>query len=175
MRFEQKLYALMRREALSNLGLGKALGGIAHTTVAAWLEGSKPRTKAAQKLARYFSVPVELLLDDTEELPSELLTAKRSPTTLGHVLSSVDEKTKKTATLGHFAHGHLQTMETLLDLYISGRRDKEFEFFLRQYTRNKERGFSALATATQLLDTVGKFALTEKLQTDANATQGDSL
>lgn len=62
----------MRRQALSNLALGNALGGIAHTTIARWLQGSMPHGDAARKLAGYFAVPVDILLDDSKDLPAAI-------------------------------------------------------------------------------------------------------
>lgn len=70
-RFTEKLELLMRRGAHSNLSLGKALDGIAHTTVARWRKGSIPRGAAALKLAAYFKVPVEILTNDTRDLPPD--------------------------------------------------------------------------------------------------------
>lgn len=69
MRFSEKIESLMRRKAHSNLSLGKALGGVAHTTVARWRAGSKPRGRAAKALADLFDLPVEVLLDDDAPLP----------------------------------------------------------------------------------------------------------
>lgn len=69
-RFSDKLEQLMRSGAHSNLSLGKALGGVAHTTVARWREGSIPRGKAARALADYFKVSVEVLTDDSRDLPA---------------------------------------------------------------------------------------------------------
>ena len=60
----------MKNQALSNLELGKSLGGISHTTVADWLSGARPRQKAALRLAEFFGVPVSVLLDDSQELPT---------------------------------------------------------------------------------------------------------
>lgn len=59
----------MRRGAHSNLSLGKAVGGVAHTTVARWRGGAKPHGKTARLLAAHFNLPVEILLDDKAELP----------------------------------------------------------------------------------------------------------
>lgn len=79
MRFQEKLTILMRRQALSNLALSRALGGIAHTTVARWLGGARPRGEVARRLADYFRVPVETLLNDESELPADVTETSTSP------------------------------------------------------------------------------------------------
>ena len=60
----------MRHRGLSNLALAKDLG-IAHTTVGDWREDARPRAAMIRKLADYFGIPVELLLDDSKELPHQ--------------------------------------------------------------------------------------------------------
>lgn len=68
--FSGKLARLIADKNLTQEQLGDALG-IVHTTVGRWLSGkSKPYPRIAQRLADYFSVPVETLLNDALDLPT---------------------------------------------------------------------------------------------------------
>lgn len=50
--------------------LGKAVG-VAHTTVGRWLAGVRPRVRIVAQISAYFDVPIEMLLDDELDLPSQ--------------------------------------------------------------------------------------------------------
>lgn len=152
----------MRREALSNLALGKQIR-VAHTTVARWLEGARPRGKVALKLAEFFGIPVEVLLDDASELPAGIQTTPppERPITMAQALASVPRPVAKYATEGHLAMGHYLSMESLLDDALkrrqpgSGKEEEDFKEHLRMFTRKRARGRNAIIHATQLLELLG--------------------
>ena len=65
----QKLAHLIATRNLTQESLGDALG-IAHTTVGRWLAGkSRPYPRVAHRLADYFGVSVEMLVNDKLALP----------------------------------------------------------------------------------------------------------
>lgn len=106
MRFNEKLSRMMRSLALSNLELAGRLGhGVAHTTVARWLAGSRPRGRTARLLAQYFGVPVETLLDDSTDLPPPYAVTEATP--IGEILALSE-----------------RTGESLISLYTSDAAEK---------------------------------------------------
>ena len=83
----QKLSRLIADKNLTQEQLGEALG-IAHTTVGRWLSGkSKPYPRIAQRLANYFAIPIETLLNDDIDLPS-VAAEKQVAAQLGLVTDS---------------------------------------------------------------------------------------
>jgi transcriptional regulator with XRE-family HTH domain len=67
-RLREKLEKLMLHRGLTTRDVGGALG-IDHSSVARWLGGAKPRAKQLTALAAYLRVPVDVLLDDSKDLP----------------------------------------------------------------------------------------------------------
>ncbi len=66
--FIQKLDLLRRQKGLSVRALATELG-VGVGTVGGWLKEFRPRPQVARRLADFFDVSVEDLLDDTRELP----------------------------------------------------------------------------------------------------------
>lgn len=60
----------MRRRGLTTRDVGKAVE-LDHSAIARWLKGTRPYASSIAKLADYFRVPVDLLLDDSKDLPIE--------------------------------------------------------------------------------------------------------
>lgn len=84
----------MRRRGLSTRALGAALD-VSNGTVAAWKKGAMPRPDVATRLAEFFQVPVDALLDDTLDLP---LDRTEQRFTQAHQASDVlEEPTAKEA------------------------------------------------------------------------------
>jgi transcriptional regulator with XRE-family HTH domain len=69
MRFPKKLAFLMSRDGLTQKALADKLH-LSHRAIGKWQTGSRPRPAAARQLAELFQIPVDLLLDDSAELPS---------------------------------------------------------------------------------------------------------
>lgn len=72
--FSAKLQSLMRQSGLTTREMGAALG-LDHSAVARWLKGTRPYPSSAAKVAEFFGVRIDLLLDDTRELPEHPLRA----------------------------------------------------------------------------------------------------
>lgn len=69
MPFPDKLRLLMRRHGLTQTSLGASLG-LSQRAVGKWLAGdSTPGAEIGPRLADFFDVSVDDLLDDTRELP----------------------------------------------------------------------------------------------------------
>lgn len=69
MHFPEKLRLLMRRHGLTQAALGTHLG-VSQRAVGKWLAGdSAPGAEIGPRLADFFEVQVDDLLDDTRELP----------------------------------------------------------------------------------------------------------
>lgn len=68
--FIQKLDLLRRKKGLSVRALATELG-VGVGTVGGWLKEYRPRPQVARRLADYFGVSVEDLLDDARELPTD--------------------------------------------------------------------------------------------------------
>lgn len=71
MDFAQKLLQLMAHRRITQEALGDALG-VSHVAVGKWLRGAKPRAVMGQRLATFFGVPPDSLLDDNRGLPDEV-------------------------------------------------------------------------------------------------------
>lgn len=71
MKFSDKFQRLRERRGATIRDVATALDmGVG--TVGGWANGATPRPKVATKLADYFGVPVETLLDDDADLPPSL-------------------------------------------------------------------------------------------------------
>ena len=68
MRLSKKISILLLRKGLNQESLAEALD-ISQATVSRWISGVKPHKSTALKIAYFFNVPVEILLDDETELP----------------------------------------------------------------------------------------------------------
>ena len=68
MTFSSKLLRMMARRGLTQESLGHEMG-VSHVAVGNWLRGARPRASTAARLADYFGVLVEDLMDDSRELP----------------------------------------------------------------------------------------------------------
>ncbi len=72
MRLSEKISVLLFQRSLNQESLADALD-LSQATVSRWISGVRPHRSTAQKIAAYFEIPVEILLDDDAELPEELL------------------------------------------------------------------------------------------------------
>ncbi len=61
---------LMRRRGLTTRDVGNAID-LDHSAVARWLKGTRPYAASVAKLAEYFGVVVDDLLDESRELPPD--------------------------------------------------------------------------------------------------------
>ncbi len=87
MQFAQKITSLMRRRGLSTRSLGAHVG-VSNGTVAGWTKGAAPRPDAAKRLADYFQIPVDVLLDDARSLPVEYEAARVEEERQEHMVSA---------------------------------------------------------------------------------------
>lgn len=78
MDFAQKLLQLMALRRITQEALGDALG-VSHVAVGKWLRGAKPRPIMGQRIATFFGVPPDSLLNDDCGLPDEVTSALFSP------------------------------------------------------------------------------------------------
>ncbi len=70
MRFSEKILILMDRKGIKQQErLAKEIGR-SQSTVSGWLNGAKPQKSAIIRLADFFAVDVECLLNDDQDLPS---------------------------------------------------------------------------------------------------------
>lgn len=76
--FAKKLDLLRRNRGLSVRALAAELG-VGVGTVGGWLSEFRPRPQVARRLADYFGVSVEDLLDDQRELPAGNSAANTAP------------------------------------------------------------------------------------------------
>lgn len=66
--FNKKLEALMAQKGLTQLALSSQLG-IAQTAISQWLRGvNEPSRRSLKKVADFFNVSVEMLINDNVEL-----------------------------------------------------------------------------------------------------------
>lgn len=68
MDFSTKLKKIMFRRGLTQKAIGDYIG-VDHTSVGRWLNGARPRPKAAAKLASLLNIDVEILINDELPLP----------------------------------------------------------------------------------------------------------
>ena len=78
MKFSDKFAQLRRLKGATIRDVASALN-VGVGTVGGWSHGATPRPKVAKQLADYFKLPVEVLLDDEQELP-EFLQIKPTAT-----------------------------------------------------------------------------------------------
>ena len=71
--FSDKLRRLMRDHGETTRSLGAAVGATSGA-VTGWTNGAMPRPDAMRRLADYFGVKVEDLLDEARELPGSVET-----------------------------------------------------------------------------------------------------
>ena len=71
MKFSDKFAQLRRLKGATIRDVASALN-VGVGTVGGWSHGATPRPKVAKQLADYFKLPVEVLLDDEQELPEFL-------------------------------------------------------------------------------------------------------
>ena len=69
MTLAEKLKNLMRQDGITTRSLGARVG-VTSAAVTGWCNGASPRPAVTAKLAEFFGVSVDDLLDDTRELPS---------------------------------------------------------------------------------------------------------
>jgi transcriptional regulator with XRE-family HTH domain len=67
--FNEKLRRLMVARSHTQQSLAVDLG-VSQKSVSNWISGIKPHKLKTQKLADYFNIPIEILLDDNEPLPA---------------------------------------------------------------------------------------------------------
>lgn len=73
--FSEKLDLLLKRNGMSVLSFSKTQN-ISHTAVAKWLKNAaRPSPKKMLEIATFFNLNVDVLLDDSEELPNETYTS----------------------------------------------------------------------------------------------------
>jgi transcriptional regulator with XRE-family HTH domain len=70
MRFGEKVIILMAQAGETQMSLGETLG-VSQTTVGRWLNGAKPRPKVIAGISAHFGVPIEILLDDEADIPTQ--------------------------------------------------------------------------------------------------------
>lgn len=64
MTFSENLVKLQKENGVSNYRLSKAIG-VHATTVRNWQDGRKPQLEHAKKVADYFGVSLDFLMDET--------------------------------------------------------------------------------------------------------------
>lgn len=77
-----KLRSLMTERGESSRALAVALG-LSNSTVSAWLRGSQPHPAQLRQIAAHYSLPADVLVDNTKPLPSSAASAS----SLGAVLN----------------------------------------------------------------------------------------
>lgn len=80
--FSEKLRRLMRVRGETTRSLGAAVD-VTSGAVTGWTKGAEPRPDAAKRLADHFKIPVEVLLDDTRDLPGMAVDEAQSPYLVG--------------------------------------------------------------------------------------------
>lgn len=163
MQFPQKIVILMRKNGLTTRSLGAAVG-VNNGTVAGWTKGAQPRPEAATKLAEHFGLPVEVLLDDTKELP------EAQGRSIGVIYRQVEEAPTMVREGFHGpiqAELHYRALETLFDTLLKEREGKrlspeellDFREMLRSFIKGREKGRKALFAALKLANDSGTFML----------------
>lgn len=178
MTFNAKFERLRRNRGLTIRDIAAALE-LGVGTVGAWAKDARPRPAVAAKLAAYFGLAVDVLLDDEQELPET--PPARSAAAVPN-LAELREKIPASALAlldqAHLATMHLREMETALELCIKARPTfgdaaaaAEFRAFLRSWATQRDRGRAAMLAAIKALEERSQFEM-YRHQLGAAATGG---
>ena len=127
MDFSEKLNLLLKRNGLSVLSFSKTQN-ISHTAVAKWLKNkARPSPNKMLEIATFFDLDVDILLDDSKNLPNET-TQKKTSNTIETI--KIEDDFKKLISLRNEITETFNEFATMFDKRLSNiekiLKDKKF-------------------------------------------------
>ena len=127
MDFSEKLNLLLKRNGMSVLSFSKTQN-ISHTAVAKWLKNkARPSPNKMLEIATFFDLDVDILLDDSKNLPNET-TQKKTSNTIETI--KIEDDFKKLISLRNEITETFNEFATMFDKRLSNiekiLKDKKF-------------------------------------------------
>ena len=116
MDFSEKLNLLLKRNGMSVLSFSKTQN-ISHTAVAKWLKNkARPSPNKMLEIATFFDLDVDILLDDSKNLPNET-TQKKTSNTIETI--KIEDDFKKLISLRNEISETFNEFATMFDKRLS--------------------------------------------------------